>query len=215
MPPFRLRPGGRPYRLLAIIVVALLAIGSWRLFLSLGHLLYHADPLESAEAVFVLGGGRIDRVAEAGDLVLEGWAMRVLLSAQLLEGAELALQRRGLNIPTEPELQRAVLTQMGVPGDAIEELPPQPSTSAEGTALAQIARARGWSRVIVVTSKLHTARVALVMRRRFEGSGVRIIVRPTRYDLADVDRWWVRRADLSFVLFESQKLVAYWVGLAD
>ena len=32
---------------------------------------------------------------------------------------------------------------------------------------------------------------------------------------SDVDRWWTRRATARFVLFEAQKMLAYWIGVAD
>ena len=37
----------------------------------------------------------------------------------------------------------------------------------------------------------------------------------SRSDESDVDRWWTRRGTLRFVLFESQKMFAYWIGAAD
>ena len=44
---------------------------------------------------------------------------------------------------------------------------------------------------------------------------VQIIMRGSRYDTMDVERWWTRRATLRFVLFETQKMLAYWTGVAD
>ena len=53
------------------------------------------------------------------------------------------------------------------------------------------------------------------MRRRARGTGVEYLVRGSKYDPMDVDRWWQHRPDLRFVLFESQKLLLYWIGVAD
>ena len=67
----------------------------------------------------------------------------------------------------------------------------------------------------MVTQKLHTARARLVFTRRLGDLGVQIIMRASRYDQTDVDRWWDHRVSFRFVLFEVQKMLAYWVGLAD
>jgi uncharacterized SAM-binding protein YcdF (DUF218 family) len=192
------------------------SFAGWWLFVSLGRILYHEDPLARADAIFVLAGRRVDRAAEAGDLYLEGWSPRIVLSRPVSDGAEIALRRRGVAIPTEVDFQRGILIGMGVPADAIGNLSlEQVATATEGDQLLALAHTSGWHRVIVVTSKLHTARAGLTMSRRFAGSGTTIIMRASRYDAANVDRWWESRTDLRFALFEAQKMLAYWIGVAD
>jgi uncharacterized SAM-binding protein YcdF (DUF218 family) len=41
----------------------------------------------------------------------------------------------------------------------------------------QFAESRRWQRIVVVTSKLHTARARLAMRRRFAPLGREIVMR--------------------------------------
>ena len=184
--------------------------------MSLGHALHHEDALEKSDVIFVLGGSRMDRAAEAGDLYLEGWAPRILLSRPLSEGAEQMLRARGIDVPAIVDTQRAVLVSMGVPEHAIEALDvEQVTTATEGDAIVRIATARNWSRIIVVTSKLHTARARLTVMRRFKNTTTRVLVRASRHDRADPDQWWRNRDDFRFALFEAQKMIAYWVGLAD
>ena len=199
---------------LALIAVTVVA-AVWRL-VTLGHLLHHEDPLQKADVIVALAGARLERVAECGDLYLEGWAPRILLSRDARDGAEIALSARGIVAWSQVDLQRDTLVKIGVPSAAIEALEEeQNSTAMESAALHHLARQRGWRTVIVVTSKLHTARAGLAIRRRFEGSGVHIIMRGSRYDPTDVDRWWSTRGAFRFALFESQKMLAYWIGAAD
>ena len=203
-------------RLGVLLVLLLVAIGGWQLARSLGSILYDEDPLQNADIIYVLAGTRIERVAEGGHLFLEGWAPGILLSRQISEPAEIQLRAAGVTIPTETQLQRDVLQQMGVPPAAIDEVTgEQVATANEVDELAQLAATRRWNRIIVVTSKLHTTRAALAMRRRLGPMGKEIIIRASRYDDAEVERWWSNRSDLRFVLFESQKLLAYWIGLGD
>ena len=203
----------RPIRLL--IPLLLIAAFGWAAT-SLGHILHHEDPLEKSDVIFVLGGPRLERVAEAGELWLEGWAPQLLLSRQRIEPAETVLLQRGIHVPLPADIQRAVLNEMGVPLDAISIVPnEQLTTATESDELLAISRGHKWRRIIVVTSKLHTARTRLAMGRRFDGSGVQILVRASRYDPANIDQWWRNRGDLQFALFEAQRMVAYWIGLAD
>lgn len=202
---------------LVIVLVLLLLIGlvGWR-FVSLGHLLYHEDPLEKADLIFVLAGMRMERAAEAGNLYLEGWAPQIILSRASSDGGEIALRRRGIPVPTEVDVQTDALVHMGVPRHAISTLDEeQVATATESQQLRELAAANQWRAVIIVTSKLHTARARLSIQRRFEGSGTTIIMRASRYDLWGLDGWWRSRGSLRFVLFESQKMLAYWLGLAD
>jgi uncharacterized SAM-binding protein YcdF (DUF218 family) len=201
-------------RLALVIFSVALGAGGWRLFLSLGDLLHAEDPLSKADVIYVLGGSRVERVAEAGDLYREGWAPRILLSRQVSEPAEVRLRAEGVRIPSELDLQRDILQQLGVPADRIETVPSeQVATANEVDTLAALVETRSWRRIIVVTSKFHTARARLAMRRRFEPLGREIVMRASRYDSTDLDNWWSNRATLRMVLFEAQKLAAYVIGL--
>ena len=211
----RNRIGSGSRRVLLLVAVVALIVAGWRV-MTLGRLLYREDPLQKADVIFVLAGARIERIAEGGELYLEGWAPRILLSRQERDGGEIALTRRGMPLPSEADVQRETLIRMGVPPEAIDAVDEeQTATAMETDALHDVATARSWRTLIVVTSKLHTARAGMAMRRRFDGTGVQIVMRGSRYDYSDVDRWWARRGTARFVLFESQKLFAYWIGAAD
>lgn len=203
-------------RLAFLVLLALLLLAGVLAVRSLGAILHHEDALDRADVIFVLSGERVERIAEAGELFLQGWAPAILLSRQRADAAEIALRARGIRLPTEIEFQRDVLVQMGVSATAIDALSDaQTATANEAVTLRRFAAVKGWKTIIVVTSKLHTARARLTMVRQLEDDGRRIIMRGSRYDEANIDRWWSNRSDLRFVLFESQKLLAYWLGIAD
>ena len=195
---------------LLLLLLALLVLPGLGRFLVVEH------PLTKADVIFVLGGSRLERPLEALDLYRDGWAPQILLSSQEADGGELALRARGIPVMSEPEFQRTTLIGLGVPATAISIIgDDQASTADEATALAAIAVERHWSRVIVVTSRMHTRRTVLAMGRRAARLGVTIQVHGSKYDRMDVDHWWRRRSDLRFVLLEVQKLALYWVGVAD
>jgi uncharacterized SAM-binding protein YcdF (DUF218 family) len=181
-----------------------------------GRYLQHEDPLAKADVLFVLDGASVERWLEAYDLYVAGYAPRIVLSPGRLEPAEATLRARGIRYPRKFDLQRDALVQLGVPVDAIvTDMRSVDNTAEEASALREMARTRDWRSIIVVTSKFHTRRTGFAFRRAFAGTGVRIAIRASRYDVADPARWWRTRGDFRFVVSEWQKLAGYRLGLGD
>jgi uncharacterized SAM-binding protein YcdF (DUF218 family) len=198
--------------ILALLVLAVLTAG-WFVYYG-GRYLQHEDPLQKADAIFVLAGTRAERPLEAIDLYKEGYAPFVILSPGNVEDAELVLRKRGIRFPLQDELQRDALVQSGLPAAAVFSTGGYvDNTAQEANLLRAIVQARGWRRVIIVTSKYHTRRAAFAFKRGLEGTGADIVMRASRYDLSDPARWWRYRSDLRFGLSEWQKLLAYHLGL--
>ena len=198
----------------AVILAPLLLLAAFALA-RLGSFLVVQDPLAKADAIFVLGGTRYERPLEAAELYNAGWAPRVTLMRQIADNGERDLLKRGVPYKREVDEQIEVLGRVGVPAAAITVLEEANSTADEADTLLGLATREHWKRVIIVTSKQHTRRARLVMRRRLAGTGVEVVVRYSRLDDADVERWWTNRSTLRFTLFESQRLLGYWIGVAD
>lgn len=200
----------------ALACVLLLAAAAACFIIYGGRFLQHEDPLSHADAIFVLAGTRAERWLEAADLYREGYAPTIVLSPGIVEAGEFWLRARGIPFPTDAELARNAMVQMGIPARAIvtpfENID---NTAAEALLLRTLSREHHWTHVIIVTSKYHTRRAGFAFRRALKGTGVTVIMRATRYDDADPARWWHHRSDLRFVLLEWEKLVAYWGGLAN
>ncbi len=181
-----------------------------------GRYLIVDRPLEPADAVVVLAGGRVERWLEAVDLYKEKMATRILLSRGQVEAAEMTLRRRGIRFPPEVDLAREAIGQMGVPANAVDVISRSlDNTAQEAAAAREFAVARRWTSIIVVTSKYHTRRSLYAFEREFRGTGIRIQVRGSRHDTALPDGWWRRRVDFRWVTSELQKLLAYRFGLAQ
>lgn len=195
-----------------LFVLAFLAV-AW--FLSYGgRYLQHEDALQKADAIYVLAGTRAVRPLEAVDLYHAGYAPLVVLSPGIVEPAENLLRNRGVRFPREDELQREALVQSGIPAGSVLAIGGDvDNTAQEANQLRALVQARGWRRVIIVTSKYHTRRAAFAFRRGLEGTGAQVVMRSSRYDGSDPAWWWRRRSDFRFVISEWQKLVAYRLGL--
>ena len=200
-------------RFLAIAALLLLAFSVYALP-RLGRFLVAEDPLTKADAIYVLSGARFERLLEAIDLYKEGWAPKIVLLQGVYDWGEVELIEKGVSYEKESEIQVNLGVTLGVPRDAFIVLGQQDSTHEEAMTLLGQARLHHWSTVIVVTSKQHTRRARMEMNRTAAGEGLKIIMRASRHDRSDVDRWWSTRGTIRFTLFETQRLAAYWLHLA-
>ena len=181
-----------------------------------GRYLIIESPVQPADAILVLAGSRADRWLEAVDLYKEKMAPHILLSPGIVEPAELKVRQMGIRFPAEVELVRDAMAQLDVPVSAMTVLPRAVDNTADEAAVARgVLAERGWTSLIVVTSKYHTRRTLFAFERAFAGSGVRVQVKGSRHDDVSPDGWWRSRSDLRYVISELQKLAAYRLGLSN
>jgi uncharacterized SAM-binding protein YcdF (DUF218 family) len=209
---FRL-PGARLARS-RLLVFCLAGLGAALAILPfVGRFLYVEDPLQRSDAILVLAGTLAERPLEAYDLYRTGYAPVIVLSRGALDGGQLALARRAIPFPDPADLASDLLVRLGVPATAIVALPRlHESTADEARSIRDLVRARGWRRVIVVTSKLHTRRARMTIARQLNDLHVQVIARASRYDISDPVHYWRQRSDIRFALFELEKFIAYCIG---
>ena len=199
----------------AALVAGLLLLFSAITLPRLGAWLVVEDPLQKADAIIVLGGTMYDRPLESVDLYKAGWAPRVYLFREVADFGETQLMARGIPYLRTIDIQVEVLRRLGVDPQAIHVLNEAGSTAEEAGQVVELAAREKFARLIIITSKQHTRRARLVMTRRLDDLGVQVIMRASRYDQSDVDRWWANRSTLRFTVFETQRLFGYWVGIGD
>ena len=177
-----------------------------------GRLLVVADPLPpSADAIVILAGSIPDRALEAYDLYRARIAPRILVTREPLWRGEVALRARGIRLAETDGQTVDVLAQLGVPRAAIRILRRRnTSTNSEARTIARDACAHGYRRLVVVTSRQHTRRARLILRRAL-GPGVELVMRPAHYDEFRGARWWRVRRNAKLVLGEYERLVNFWL----
>ena len=183
--------------LLTLIALAVVLVVFHRPLLNAaGRYLIVADPLEKADVIVVLSGGRRDeRVRQAADLYRAGYAPRVLLS-----GGEALM-----DLPT-PDLLKLQAGKHGIPESALLFEAASTSTAEQAKFLRPILEQHGFRRAIVVTSSFHTRRTRYLFHRAFDGSAVEIRVYPVQQDFFNPVNWWTRESDTETVVLEYIKL---------
>jgi len=196
-----------------LLAVALLFIAAG-LFLSAGRFVTREDPLEHADAIYVLGGTWALRWIESADLFRDGYSSHIVLSPGAGETGEMVLAGRGRPIPRQVDIQRQLMIEHShIPASAIEVIPGElDNTAQEAEAMRPIAAANHWRALIVITDRSTTRRAGFAMRRAL-GPGVKIIMRASRYDEFTPGAWWTTRPNFRNVFYEFPKMIAYFLGL--
>ena len=213
MPPSMPTRGGTPRRVVLALFLLAVGFGVYG-FLHLGSFLAQEDPLQTADAIFVLSGTSMSRPLEAADLYQGGYAPRIVLSRDQQPIGMPALAERGILFVTGASRTHGVFLQLGIANEAIiipERI--HANTAAEAVTLREMAADERWNRVIVVSSAYHLRRAAFAFRRELRGTDVRVLMRPTRYEDFEPDEWWRRRRDIRAVVEELPRLLAYVMGL--
>lgn len=195
----------------AFLVLLLTGYGLSRL----GAFLVVEDPLRHADAIIVLGGTMYERQLEAVDLFKDGLAPRIYLFREIADYGERVLIQKDIPYLRAVDVQIDAMVKLGVPREAISILNEAANTASEARFVRQLVEEQHFSTIIVVTSKQHTRRARLVLSRRLADLGTTIVMRGSRYDLTDADHWWRDRPTVRFTMFEAQRLLGYWIGVAD
>lgn len=134
-------------------LTAAVALAAALLLLATARLFVH-PPIErpsQADAVVVLSGDHGERLAEGLRLVGDRVAPTLVLDG------------------TPDMIQVLELCRNPQPFEVVCLRPDPDSTRAEARAAGALARARGWRKLVVVTTTHHVPRATLLFRRCFEG----------------------------------------------
>jgi len=207
---------GLPARKRRRLFMTLLALcAGLVVFFFIGRVLVSEDPLEHADAIYILGGGWENRTYEAVQLYRAGYAARLVLSPDRTLLGAVELEREGAHFPSDAEIARAVLVDsLHLPASAVEILKGEVDNTAQEAELIRPRTGPGkWTSLIILTECPATRRAAFAFHRAL-GPAVKVITRCSRLDPFEARRWWRTRWGVREVMYETPKLIAYWLGLA-
>jgi len=205
---------GRGLIVAALVLVALAVVAHGPALRLIGRALVVEDPVAKADAIVVVAGGTPSREDAAAALFREGLASNVVLSNPFTPDRVRDLITMGVRRFDYQGEARVVLEHRGVPAEAIVALPQSvKTTEAELKVVGELARSRGWRRVILVTSPQHSRRVKLAWSRQAPAD-IQSIVRVAQDDdFLDGD-WWRQRRAAEAVLHEYLGLAAIYLGIS-
>ena len=179
-----------------LLLVLAVLVAAWLVACAFLFVWPHTDaPPAHADAVVVLSGGLNRRLDPALALVRSGVAPVLAISSPY----------RG----RWPKAQRALLAGRSSRSRFhVLCFTPNPySTQGEARAVARLARAHGWSRVVVVTSTFHVTRARMLFRRCYHGQlwmvGIELAVVAAAGGVGERDREARRAAHRAARLLEN------------
>jgi uncharacterized SAM-binding protein YcdF (DUF218 family) len=206
-------PKRRLRRAWRFLIVALFVAGlgwlTWAerasLLQGLANLWIVSDPVTSADAAVVLGGGLEVRPFAAADLYRRGVVRKVLVSGVADERVVNIGVARG-----HTETNRQVLLKLGVPSDAIEIFGvSNKNTRDEALALRQWAEQHAVRGLIIPTEIFGARRVRWIFQREFAEQAVRIEVPSVDPPVYTRANWWTTERGLLEFQNEILKFIYY------
>ena len=133
--------------------------------------------IPKADAVLVLGGGLEPHLPPRRSAEVKGSGDRLLTGARLVQEENIpwlitsgskSEQKFTSSDPAPPEalVAKALAIQLGVPANRILINPGSRTTAEEARDIGAMARARGWRRILLVTSAFHMPRSLATFRQR-------------------------------------------------
>jgi uncharacterized SAM-binding protein YcdF (DUF218 family) len=168
-------------------------------------LLVSEDPPASADLVIVLAGS-IERSVDAAQFMRSGYAPRVWISRPARLRSHLRVEAlAGVRIPREEDLHRSVLLAMGVAPGAICVLGVGSESTLQEIGQLRAALPAEAKRVAIVTSRLHTRRVRMILEQVFADQPQREFLVLAGGSGDRSTRWWQSRESAHDVIFELLK----------
>jgi uncharacterized SAM-binding protein YcdF (DUF218 family) len=140
--------------------------------------------LPACDAVVVLGGGAEPSRYEAGEVHLTKAGDRIVMGMELIRLGKAPVLAIGGNVAdfygvkkVEADLVRALLQNWKFPAAEIVSLGENSNTRDEGEKVQALAKARGWKRILLVTSAFHMERASAVFRTL----GIEVVPAPCNF----------------------------------
>ena len=164
---------------------------------------------KQADAMVLLAGGEPGRAWGAADIYKQKLAPYVVLTREPISSEIVELRKRGVDLSTGLDMNKYILSGLGVPEKAIVVVePPVQDTFDELTRVRELAEQKHWKSLMILTSNYHTRRAGMAARYIF-GKTMDITVVASPHGGLDRDNWWNKRGDVRTFLIEFEKLVAY------
>jgi uncharacterized SAM-binding protein YcdF (DUF218 family) len=197
--------------IVAIAIIQLIAYRQ-RILIAIGTYLVYEQPPEQADVIAIPANwdDTIIRARGGADLYNKGLAKVVFIPRMKpMEGLE-ETRKRGIYVPENRDLLIIILEGLGVPLAAIETSAQEVTdTWEEAREVSNFVEQKGYTSVLLVTSKYHSRRAYLIFQDALKGKASVISV-PSPYDPSDPEQWWKRSEDCKRVIIEYQKMLVYY-----
>lgn len=208
----QLRRGKLIFATLIVIAISLLIANHQAILTACGEFLIYQQEPQQADVIAIAANWEdtIIRAKGGADLYTMGLAKTIFIPRmERMEDLE-EITKQGIKIPENRDIVITILEGFGVPVDAIETSEQEAtSTRDEAKEVSNLIEQKGYTSVLLVTSKYHSRRAYLIFKDALKGKAT-VISAPSSYDSFDPELWWKRSKDRKRVIMEYQKLLLYY-----
>lgn len=184
---------------IAILASIILLFGGF--FVGVGVFLSPQNSLKNSDAIVAISGGETDsRVEEAINLYKDGWSKVLIFSGAAMDP----------NSPSNAAAMRLQAINSGVPASAILIEEKAENTMQNAANVNAILKARGYERIILVTSPYHQRRANLTFQKDYRD--LEIINHSAKDKAWRRSKWWGSPRSLWLSLSELQKTIFLLLG---
>jgi uncharacterized SAM-binding protein YcdF (DUF218 family) len=208
----QLKRGKLIFLIIVVIIIIQLIAYRQRILIAIGTYLIYEQPSQQADviAIAVNWDEAIVRARGGADLYKKGLAKIVFVPRMAQMESLEEIKQEGIDIPENRDLVIIILGGLGVPLAAIETSSQEvTNTWDEAQEVNNFVEQKGYTSVLLVTSKYHSRRAYLIFRDALKGKATVISV-PSPYDSYNPEEWWKREKDMKRVIMEYQKLFLYY-----
>jgi uncharacterized SAM-binding protein YcdF (DUF218 family) len=166
------------------VIIALAAVFHKPLLTRAGAFLIHQDPIEPADAVLVLGGGRAERITQGIELYKKKYGKMLVITGQWVSSPVLRRDNWALRA------KQFAVTRLGFPENKIILILEPTSTYYDAVLSKAECRKRGYKSIVVTSEPYHTLRAYLIFRHVYRGSGIKVMIYPVQKSWYRADNWW-------------------------
>ncbi len=173
----------------------------------LGNYLIYEDTLTQVDAAFVLSGMPTERLPYGVKVYKEGQTPLLIATGEHIDPD---LETLGIMLTDAALAQKALVEKYGVDSTDIIILEEGTSTFEESEVILGFAKAQGYKRIMIVSSKFHTRRIKNVFKKKFAAKGIETVIRGAQSEDYEINQWWISEQGLIFVNNEYLKLIYYF-----
>ena len=192
-----------PLALLALVLLLWTVRGT--LLRQAGDYLDNEDPPLHGDALYVLGGGALERGTQAAQVMAEGRAPEAWFTG---ENVSTILLAEGIE-KRECEQSRGVAVAAGLDPAKAHVLPVGTSTMEEAVAVVDHAARLGHDTILVLSTHFHLRRVGRVFRPLAREKGITVVLCAAPSIHFEKDLWWETEEGMLMVNNEYAKLLYY------
>ena len=176
------------------------------------YLIVEHEPAK-ADVIVCLAGQNIERALAVVDAYRKGLAPTIFIAKEAKPDGFDYLKKQVRGYPDNLDLFITIIKGFNIPEDVIFSPEERVDNTLDEVRLVRkFVLEKGFTSLIVITSRTHSRRAWLTFNKVFKDDKITIISLPSLYQRFNPKDWWKKRNNMKDLLIEYQKLIYYKIA---